>query len=149
MTRHGEEIHVSELYAGRTGDAARIGASRGDAAVDESARAAYRARLAQLDRDLADAEADNDLGRVERVALERDALLDELRRNFDVKGRARRLGDTSERARKTVRARVKDAIADIEQADPVLGAHLRDAVRTGTFCSYQPAEPTSWTVREI
>lgn len=146
LDRYGEEVPSSELYATGTPLA---GVDQGDAIIDDAARDAYRARLAELDRDQAEAEADHDLARAEKAALERDVLIEELRRNLDIKGRSRRLGDTSERARKAVTARVRDAIATIEQAHPDLGGHLRTAVRTGTYCSYQPPHATSWTVRQI
>ena len=56
----------------------------------------------------------------------------------------RRLGDQSERARKTVTARIRDVIDRVERVHPALGAHLRASVTTGTFCSYSPPGPTAW-----
>jgi hypothetical protein len=32
----------------------------------------------------------------------------------------------------------------IDAVHPQLGRHLAAAVRTGTFCSYQPEEPVRW-----
>ena len=55
-----------------------------------------------------------------------------------------RLGDETERARKTVSARVRDAVAKLDRVHPELAAHLRDALQMGTVCCYRPAEPTSW-----
>jgi hypothetical protein len=57
------------------------------------------------------------------------------------------MGDDVDRARKAVRARVRDAITRIEVAHPELGRHLARAVRTGTFCSYDAEVPVRWTVR--
>jgi hypothetical protein len=59
-------------------------------------------------------------------------------------GRGRRRGESAERARSTVTQRVRDAIARIEAVDPELGQHLRHAVKTGTYCSYAPEQPTRW-----
>lgn len=59
-------------------------------------------------------------------------------------GRVRRLGDQSERARKTVTARIRDVIDRVERLHPALGAHLRASVTTGTYCSYSPPAPTAW-----
>jgi hypothetical protein len=59
-------------------------------------------------------------------------------------GRPRRLLDPAERARKAVTWRVHDAIDHIEKVHPALGRHLRRSVRTGSFCAYDPAEPTAW-----
>jgi hypothetical protein len=59
-------------------------------------------------------------------------------------GRARRLGDQSERARKTVTARIRHLIDRVDRVHPALGAHLRASVTTGTFCTYSPPSPTAW-----
>ena len=58
----------------------------------------------------------------------------------------RGVGDQSERARKTVTARIRDVIDRVERAHPALGAHLRASVTTGTWCSYSPPAPTAWTL---
>ena len=59
-------------------------------------------------------------------------------------GRPRRLGDETERARKTVSARVRDALSKIDRVHPTLAAHLRGALQMGTMCSYAPAERSTW-----
>jgi hypothetical protein len=70
--------------------------------------------------------------------------LAELSRAVGLGGRPRRLGDDTERARKAVSARIHDAVARIERVNPALGRHLRQAVATGTHCSYTPPEPVHW-----
>jgi hypothetical protein len=42
---------------------------------------------------------------------------------------------------------VNDAMKRIEAVDPALGRHLRQSVRTGTFCVYHPDPPVDWHVR--
>ena len=59
-------------------------------------------------------------------------------------GRDRALGDTSERARKAVTARLRDSVARITQAHPGLGHHLQASITTGTACAYHPADPVTW-----
>jgi hypothetical protein len=115
-----------------------------DPVLDDQARAAYRARLAELDAEIDQHDAANDPHHADRARAERDALLAELSRAVGLGGRPRRLGDDTERARKAVSARIHDAIARIERASPALGRHLRQAVATGTSCSYSPPEPTRW-----
>ena len=115
-----------------------------DPVIDDRARAAYKARLAELDHDIDDATMDNDPERAARAAAERDALIGELSRARGLGGRTRRLGDDSERARKAVTARVHHTIDHLQRYHPDLAAHLRAAIRTGTACSYQPAEPVGW-----
>ena len=134
----GEPVHAVRLLGGHP---PAVGA---DPVLDDRARAGYRARLAELDAELNQAGADDDRDRADRAQLEREALLAELSRAVGLGGRPRRLGDDTERARKAVSARIHDAIARIERVNPALGRHLRQAVATGTHCSYTPPEPVHW-----
>ncbi|NYJ07999.1 ATP-binding protein [Petropleomorpha daqingensis] len=109
-----------------------------DPVLDDRARAAYRARLAELDAEIEEAEDRHDPARAERATAERQALVHELAAAAGLGGRTRRLGDRGERARKTVTARIRDALRRIEEVHPELGAHLRATVTTGTACSYAP-----------
>jgi hypothetical protein len=67
-----------------------------------------------------------------------------LRSSLGLGGRPRRLGDQTERARKTVSARIRGVLARIERAHPVLGQHLRDNISTGTVCRYTPSAGRRW-----
>jgi hypothetical protein len=136
----GRQIHVFALL-GRD-----LPATGADPVLDRTAAAAYRRRLAELDDLLADAREDADPDRVERLRDERAALLGELRAATGLAGRARRLGDDTERARKTVTARIRDTLGRLDHAHPALAAHLRSAVRTGTYCAYLPDQPPAWTL---
>ena len=136
----GADVHVLTLVGHHL---ARMGA---DPVLDRQAKAAYQARLAGLAADIEDAEAAGSDGRAEALRSERDALIRELAAAAGLGHRDRRLGDEAERARKTVSARVRDALAKIGQVHPELASHLRGSLRMGTRCSYSPAEPTRWTV---
>ncbi|HEY1343916.1 MAG TPA: AAA family ATPase, partial [Streptosporangiaceae bacterium] len=141
----GREVAVTELAAGVPGGEAPAAAALGaDPILDDRARAAYRARLAELDDGLAEADARHDVERSARLAGERDALIGELARATGLGGRRRRLGDATERARTTVTARIRDAIGRIERAHPELGQHLRASIVTGARCAYRPAETVRW-----
>ena len=61
-------------------------------------------------------------------------------------GRARRMGDDVDRARKSVTMRIRNAISRIDRVHPALGRHLSLAVRTGALCSYEPDQGVDWTV---
>jgi tetratricopeptide (TPR) repeat protein len=112
--------------------------------VDAQARRAYRERLHQLEQDAAEADAAGDVERSERVAGERDALVEQLSAAYGLGGRPRRAGDPAERARSTVTARIRDSIRRIQGVHPELGRHLSASVRTGTLCSYEPERPVTW-----
>ena len=137
----GADVHVLTLVGHRL---ARMGA---DPVLDETAKAAYQARLAGLAGEIEDAEDMGRAGRAEALRAERDALVHELAAAAGLGRRDRKLGDEAERARKTVSARVRDALAKIGPVYPELADHLRSSLRMGTRCSYSPAEPVTWTVK--
>jgi hypothetical protein len=114
--------------------------------VDAQARAAYRQRLRELDEAAAEADAAADIERSARIAAERDALVAALTEAYGLGGRVRRSGSVAERARTAVTARIRDAIRRISEAHPELGRHLARSVRTGTFCLYEPDQPTRWSL---
>jgi hypothetical protein len=76
--------------------------------------------------------------------LERDALLAELRGASGLGGRPRRLGDPTERARKTVTARIRDTLRHLDRRHPELADHLRATVSTGATCCYVPDDSITW-----
>jgi hypothetical protein len=139
LARPGVEVHVSDLTGGRAG------VDRGTGEVlDRRARAEYRRRLVELDAEVAEAEADHDRGRLEQARVERDFLVAELSAAVGLGGRPRTRGDDVERARKAVAGRIKQAIDRVEAADARLGRHLRNSIRTGTTCSYEPEGRVDW-----
>jgi hypothetical protein len=144
----GVEIHVLDLAGapGARGEPVQQALASGDLGelLDARARAEYRRRLAELDDDLADAERCHDLARAERATLERDLIASELAAAVGLGGRPRRGGDPAERARKAVTGRIRLTIGRIGDDNPELARHLTNAVRTGTFCTYQPERPIEW-----
>ena len=140
MRSPGREIHVFSLLGL---PATPNGA---DVVLDEHARSEYARRLTKLDREIAEADAVADPHSSERAIAERDALVHELSAATGLGGRQRRLGDQTERARKTVGARVRDALARIERVHPLLAGHLRLTLRTGTTCVYVPSDERRWQV---
>ena len=141
LVRPGVEVDVLDLV-GR--DRAVRDAGDAGPVLDAAAKRAYRQRLAELDEDIADAEADADLGRLAARREERDLLFHELSASLGLGGRSRRLGDQRERARKAVGMRLRTALDAIAAAHPSLGRHLRNSISTGGLCSYQPEQPVTW-----
>ena len=52
--------------------------------------------------------------------------------------------DAVERARKAVTNRIRETVLRIAGVHQALGFHLRNAVHTGTHCTYTPERPTRW-----
>jgi hypothetical protein len=134
-------MHVADLAGARIADRAGTGP-----ALDARAAAEYRNRLTELQGELDEAEEWADPERVARIRAEMDALTAELTSAYGLGGRARGGPDPAERVRKAVTNRIRDALDRIDVELPALGRHLRNAVRTGTFCSYVPERPTPWVL---
>jgi hypothetical protein len=126
--------------------AGTVAPDRGEPILDRRAVATYRARIQDLDDEIDVADTNHDLHRAATARIERDALLDELRRATGHHGHSRRLGDDSERVRKTIRARIHRAILLIADHHPPLAEHLRESIETGSWCTYRPAEAFAWTI---
>jgi tetratricopeptide (TPR) repeat protein len=146
LARPGRPVPAADLIAAAgAGEAAladlRLGS---DEIFDATARRQIQVRLADLDNEIAEAESWADSQRATQAREERDAVLRELAAAAGLAGRSRLLGDQSERARKTVTARIRDVIGRIEQVHPALGAHLTTSITTGTYCAYSPPTPVSW-----
>ena len=116
--------------------------------LDDVARAAYRRRLADVDEDIAEAEAMGDDERASLARADRDFLVAELARAYGLGGRARVAGSSAERARVTVTRAIRYALARLGEHHPGLADHLDRAVRTGTYCAYEPdpRAPIAWEV---
>lgn len=131
----GDEVPAAELVSG-VGALGRDGArSSAQPILDDAAVAEYRRRLASLNDAL---EVESDPVRAERARVERDWLMAELSGATGIGGRTRRFPDDEERARIAVGKAIRRTIAHIHDADPVIGAHLRETVHTGIRCSYRP-----------
>ena len=150
IAARGRGIAAVDLVGGghRRSEASPAGGLRTESdlgeVLDAEARGQYRARLVELDEAISDADRCNDPHRGSRARDERTFLLAELGAAVGLAGRPRLALDPAERARKAVAWRVRDSINHIEAAHPALGRHLRHAVRTGSFCVYDPDQPTDW-----
>jgi hypothetical protein len=116
--------------------------------LDEQAKNQYRRRLSDLRKELEEAKALGIVERAERVEFEISALTKELARAVGLKGRDRRAGSASERARQSLNKTIKAAIEKITELEPTIGGYLSRTIKTGTFCSYQPNPecPINWDV---
>jgi tetratricopeptide (TPR) repeat protein len=141
------EFHVLDLAAPTNGEHGVSSAGTGPA-LDEKAKAEYRRRRAELQEDLREAESFDDRGRTESIRRELEMITDQLRAAVGLGGQDRQSHSDAERARTAVTKAIKSAIAHIAEYDRILGGHLHQAVRTGTYCAYtpDPTAPLNWTL---
>jgi tetratricopeptide (TPR) repeat protein len=131
----GREIHVLALASDET--TVTTESNAGDS-IDRAALRQYRARLKDLSELVVEAEARADLGRLEQLRREQNALEAEVKRALGLGGRTRQAGSTTERARVNAQRRLKDAIERVAETSPELSAWLARCVRTGTYCAFYP-----------
>lgn len=138
IAQPGEEVHCLEL-------ADRPAEPAGDAPVlDDRARRDIQARARELQREIDEADAAHDLARATRAREELDGIVEYLSGALGLQGRPRALGSAAERARSAVTWRIRSAIRKIAGSHPRLGRHFENAIRTGTYCVYQPETPIDW-----
>lgn len=151
LRRPGVEAHAVELVAaveGATPGPARL-ADRGlstrrgpdgdvGPSLDREARARYRDRVTQLRVELEEARSARDVDRAAALQAELDAISEQLAAAVGLGGRDRAAAATTERARVKVTRLLRDAIRRVEEVEPELGHLLDTAVRTGTYCAYEP-----------
>ncbi|MBI2705148.1 MAG: AAA family ATPase [Actinobacteria bacterium] len=142
LARPDQSVSVLELLGGTPTPAET---TRGAPALDEKARLEIRDRLRDLDAEVDEAEANNDLGRATKARERRQLLAEAVARDLGLGGKARLIGDPIERARKTVSTRIRRTIAALGRTHPELGRHLERSIDTGAWCAYRPAEPITWT----
>ena len=142
LARPGRPVPVTELLGVTPG--APPSDVRGPATLDERARQEIRRQLRELEAEIDDAESASDGERAALARERRQALAEAVARDFGLGGRARRLDDPVERARKTVSTRIRRAIAGSSRCHPELGRHLDRSIDTGAWCAYGPAEPVDW-----
>jgi tetratricopeptide (TPR) repeat protein len=159
VARPGQRIHVLDLIDAIEGSAAGgrisnqveseglsvirdLGGS--GAPIDARARSEYRARLGDLEADLDEAERMNDLGHIERLRAEIEAVERELTESSGLGARRRARSAHAERARGLVRKNIRTALDKIRHENQALGRHFSRAISLGYFCAYQSEDPVSW-----
>ena len=146
LQQPGKELHAAALRATVRGEEViPLLGSAGDV-LDERALKEYRARLTEVDEELTEAEAHNDLGRQEKLLEEREALYTEIGCAAGHQGRRRRAADDWERARQSVSAAIHRALRAMQKEHEPLWHHLQNALKIGEFLSYQPDQPTPWII---
>jgi hypothetical protein len=105
--------------------------------LDRDAIGEYKNRLHRLDAEIDQLESTGSV-RAASARDEREWLTAELASAAGFGWRTRSFPDQPERARVAVGKAIRRALVRVTEADPVIGEHLGQAVRTGVRCSYWP-----------
>lgn len=148
LAEPGREFHAAQLVRLETAGEPAGTTDTGFVVLDEAAKESYRRRLTDIDEDIADARADNDLGRVELAERDREYIVAELRRATGFGGRDRIALDGAERARVSSTRSIRYALDRLGEHSPDVASHLHQHVRTGTYLCYEPdaLRPVDWVI---
>ena len=148
LAEPGREFHAAELVRLEAATEGGGGVDVGLPVLDEAAKQAYRRRLIDIDEDIADADAANDIARAELARRDREYLVAELRRAVGLGGRDRTVSDDGERARVSATRSIRYSLERLAEFAPAVASHLQQHVHTGTFCSYEPdaLQPVTWMI---
>jgi hypothetical protein len=134
------EVHALQLVGG-----VEV-AGTADYVLDEAARTAYLRRVERLRDEIELGRERGEEQTVRRAEDELDALVAELSAGVSLGGRPRAMPSSHERARSTVTNRIRVALRKLDAVHPELGRHLRNAIHTGTWCTYRPEHTTTWII---
>ncbi len=126
----GSVLHDPAVNIGGLGDSGEM--------LDAQAKQNYKRRLLELREELEDLRERGADEPALKVESEIDFLEREIVRAVGHRGRDRRAGSTSERARLNVTRAIKAGLRKISEHHSTLGELLERSIRTGSFCSYVP-----------
>lgn len=147
IQQQGKQVSTSALIAtvARCPELSTLHGS--DKLADATAMAAYRHRYEELEADIAQARAKNDLGRLSRLQEERQMLGEEVARIALPNGDSKSSTNEREQLRRNVFMAIDRALKKIQQYLPELAEHLRPpTLIRGNSPSYRPHPPVEWEV---
>jgi hypothetical protein len=143
LSQPGHDFPAVELLKAFSGAAEVTVRSSAGTAIDEQARAQYKARALEIQDELLEARKLNDSSRVAALQEELEKIADQMTAATGLGGRRRSVGDTAEKARKSVSAAVGRSIRQVGAAHSRLGKYLQKHVSSGAALSYQ-GDGTPW-----
>ena len=117
-----------------------------DGKIDREALESYKQAVADLDREIQEAEHFKDSATTARLQEEREQILAQLKADIAPGGKSGKWASSPEKARSAVTHAIDTAVARIGQADPTLQRHLNNALQKGSFCSYKPDRSIPWNL---
>lgn len=138
--------HAGELLAAASDadELANLARDRGQQVFDAVAWKDLREKTRGLLQEMAVARQRNDEAAQERLGTELVAIAVEMERATGKRGRGRRLGDPTDRARKSVCIAIERTLEEIKKVHDPLWRHLDGNIRRGVRLQYDPPTPIDW-----
>jgi hypothetical protein len=140
----GQDMHAAALRGAVAGEDTTPTLGSAGEVLDAQALREYKERIAEIDEELAEAEANNDLARKDSLNEEREVLYAEVGRATGLHGKHREASSDRERARQAVSAAIHRALRAIKKEHEPLWQHLTNSLKIGEFLSYRPDHVDPW-----
>jgi len=112
--------------------------------LDRQANDEYKKAIRDLQEELDEAERFNNPEQATQLREHIQMIEAQLSNAHGLGGRNRKAADVPDRARKAVSSAVSRSLSKIQNAHPSLGLHLKNSIKMGRICSYNPESPTNW-----
>lgn len=119
--------------------------TRGLASSDLQALAAYKQMVNELNEEIEEADADNNVELAAQYRAQKEEILGHVAKITGLGGRIRETGSPASKARETVAKAIASAIKRIAQDSKDLADHLRRSVDHATGFTYRPESPLPWS----
>jgi len=121
--------------------------SRPQEAIDRETISSVVSEANRLQEEIQEAADLGQEAREEEARAKLEELVDSIQSSRGKGGHSRPVVDAVERARQAVHTNVRRALGAIRHQAPPLALHLKQSISLSRYCTYEPAERTSWTVQ--
>jgi len=123
-----------------------LGQSDAGPVLDDDAIRSYCTRLKEIENELEESRANNDVGKRENLEIEKGWIESELSKARGLGGAIRKLGDDRNKVRNRVGNAIRRALKKIKQYDRPLSDHLQKPIlNLGHALSYVPRDGLTWS----
>jgi len=110
----------------------------GGEVVDRNTKQRIWESIQELEKKMDTATKLGNLEEAEKYERDKDKIVEELSRATGLRGRSRRFGGQSEKARSAITQRIDDALKKIKEENRTLGGYLERTIETGGRFAYCP-----------
>ncbi|MDR4509589.1 MAG: hypothetical protein MRJ65_15405 [Candidatus Brocadiaceae bacterium] len=118
-----------------------------DYVTDKTSIEDYQRCLLYLEEEKTNASIEGDIERLSNIESQIEELKKILKTSKGKGGSVRKFSDDTEKNRKSVSSRIKEALEYIKKVHTDLYNHFAKTINTGGYCSYAPAETTHWQLQ--
>mgnify|MGYP000146648461 CR=1 FL=1 len=111
--------------------------------IDEKGKTNLKLHLEQLNDQISEATEFGEIEKVEMLEQEKEQIISQLSASLGLAGKPRKENSPTEQTRKNITNCINKDKKKLKQSFPELSIHL-NALKTGTFCIYEPCETTLW-----